>query len=74
MRTLKESETLIQKKKLYMIMKTSKEAEDLKKSLIDETIKGRVITPRTKQRLEQEGINISVKKRKSSQNPLLKDC
>lgn len=57
MRTLKESESLIQKKRSEMAIKKSKEAEEIKRSMIEIGVKGKIMTPRTRQRLESEGIS-----------------
>eukprot|EP00347_Sterkiella_histriomuscorum_P021729 403332968 len=66
MRTLRESENIIQKKKLESIIKMSKEAEDIKKTLIQISVKGKVMTPRTKEKLEQEGISLSFSQKRTS--------
>jgi hypothetical protein len=49
-----------------MKMKKTMEAEELRRIILDVKVKGRAMTPRTKQKLEAEGISLRKPKRQPS--------
>ena len=49
-------------------LKKIKEAQEVKKVLIDVHVKGKVLTPKTKERLEKDGIVFKNSRRKMSVN------